>query len=189
MYRYAPPKSNIWGHALGDMPPAQLKERFTAFLERAVAEYSSRGGSLRFFVGEPPAVLPLEAQRQWGHVSGEDVKAFEQLLGATAHEGAFHSLTPEQCEMALTELAGRSSLLPGTMFLQSVEITRWLVVGSSIPTQSQVTLYYGAKPHISTLLQFETVSAFKFVSKVLQDLKLCRLNEKHLKPDRQSSKK
>ena len=189
MYRYSPPKSNIWGHSLGKMQPARQRERFAEFLKRAVAEHSFTGGSLTFFVGAAPAFLPLEAQGQWGHVTSDDVRHFEQLLGASAREGAFYLLAPQQCEVALSELIQRSALLPGSMLLQTVDISKWLIEGQPVTTQSRVTLYYGVKPCISTFLQFETTSQFEFIKRTLANLEFCKLNEKHLKPIKQGSKK
>jgi hypothetical protein len=189
MYRYSPPKSNIWGHSLGKMQPARQRELFGEFLKRAVAEHSFTGGSLQFFIGDAPAFLPLEAQGQWGHVTNEDVRHFEQLLAASAREGAFYSLTAQQCEVALTELIQDSALLPGSMLLQGVDISKWLIEGQSVATQSRLLLYYGIKPCISTFLEFETTSQFEFIKRALADLEFCKLNEKHLKPIKQGAKK
>lgn len=110
MYRYSPPKANIWGHSLGKMPPAQQRDLFAEFLKRAVVEHSFTGGSLQLFIGDAPAFLPLEAQAQWGHVTSDDLRHFEHVLGASAREGAFYSLTAHQCEAALTELVQRIRL-------------------------------------------------------------------------------
>jgi hypothetical protein len=189
MYRYSPPKSNIWGHSLGRMLPARQRELFAEFLKTAVAEHSFTGGSLTFFVGTAPAFFPLEAQAQWGHITSNDVRHFEQFLGASAREGAFYSLTSQQCEAALTELIQRSALLPGSMLLQGVDISKWLIEGQPVATQSRVALYYGMKPCISTFLEFETTGQFEFIKRVLTDLDFCKLNEKHLKPIKQGAKK
>ena len=189
MYRYSPPKSNIWGHSLGKMQAARQRELFAEFLKSAVAEHSLTGGSLTFVLGDAPAFLPVEARGQWGHVTTDDVRRFEQLLGTPAREGAFYALSTHQCESALTELIQRSALLPGTLLLQSVDISKWLIEGQPVTTQSRVTLYYGMKPCISTFLQFETTSQFEFIKRVLADLAFCKLNEKHLKPIKQGSKK
>ena len=140
-------------------------------------------------IGDAPAFLPLEAQGQWGHVTSDDVRHFEQLLGTPAREGAFYSLTAQQCEAALTELIQRSSLLPGSMFLQGVDISKWLIEGQPVATQSRVALYYGMKACISTFLEFETTNQFQFVKRVLADLDFCKLNEKHLKPIKQGARK
>ncbi len=189
MYRYSPPKSNIWGHSLGKMQPARQRELFAEFLKRAVAEHSLTGGSLQFFIGTAPAFLPLEAQAQWGHVTSDDVQHFEQLLGASEREGAFYSLTSQQCEVALTELIQCSALLPGSMLLQGVDISKWLIEGQPVATHSRVMLYYGMKPCISTFFEFETTGQFEFIKRVLADLDFCKLSEKHLKPYHQGAKK
>ena len=189
MYHYSPPKSNIWGHSLRKMQPARQRELFAAFLKRAVGEHSFTGGSLQFFIGDAPAFLPLETQGQWGHVTSDDVRYFEQLLGSPAREGAFYSLTAQQCEAALTELIQRTALLPGTMLLQGVDISKWLIEGQPVATQSRLTLYYGMKPCVSTFFEFETTGQFEFIKRVFADLDFCKLNEKHLKPIKQGPKK
>lgn len=177
MYRYSPPKSNIWGHTLGKMQPARQRDLFAEFLKRAVCEHSFTGGSLTFFVGAAPAFFPLEAQAQWGHVTSEDVRHFEQVLGASSREGAFYSLTSHQCEAALAELVQRSNLLPGSMLLQGVDISKWLIEGQPVATESRVALYYGMKPCISTFLEFETIGQFECIKRVLTDLDFCKLND------------
>ena len=148
------------------MQPARQRELFAEFLKRAVAEHSFTGGSLKFSIGDAPAFLPLEAQGQWGHVTSDDVRHFEQLLGISARDGAFYSLTAQQCDAALTELIQRSSLLPGSMLLQGVEVSKWLIEGQSVATQSRLMLYYGMKPCIATFLEFETTSQFEFITRV-----------------------
>src|SRR5690606_33506611 len=152
---YSPPKSNIWGHSLGRMQPARQRELVAEFLKMAVAEHSLTGGSLTFSVGAAPAFFPAEAQAKCGHVTSDDVRHFEQLLGSTARGGAFYSLTSQQCEAALTELLQRSALLPGSMLLQGFDISKWLIEGQAVATQSRVMLYYGMKPCISTFLRSE----------------------------------
>jgi hypothetical protein len=125
----------------------------------------------------------------WGHVTSDDVRRFEQLLRTTAREGAFYSLTPQQSELALAELIQNPTLIPGSMLLQMVQISGWLVEGQPVATRSMITLYYGMKPCISTFLEFETTSQFEFIKQVLSDLDFCKLNEKHLKPIKRGLKK
>jgi hypothetical protein len=189
MYRYSPPKSNIWGHSLRKMEPARQKALFDEFLNKAVAGHSFTGGSLTLFTGAPPAFFPPEAQAQWGHVTSDDVKRFEELFGASARDGSFYSLTPEQCATALNELIRKPAMLPGSLLLQSVDISKWLINGQPVPTQSRMMLYFGMKPCLSTFLQFETPDHFEFIKQVLSDLEFCKLNEKHLKPIKRGLKK
>ncbi len=171
------------------MEPARQKALFDEFLKRTVAEHSFTGGSLTLHIGSPPPFWPLEAQKTWGHVTSNDVLRFEQLLGTAAREGAFHSLTPKQCELALNDIIQNSSMIPGVMLLQGVDISEWLIDGQPVITQSRITLFYGMKPCISTFLQFETTGQFEFIKRVLSDLEFCKLNEKHLKPIKQGLKK
>lgn len=129
-----------------------------------------------------PAPPPLEGQEPWGHARESNLERFEQLLGTVALNGGFYSLAPEKCEIALNEIIRDSAVAPGVLLLLSVGISKWLINGQPVPTQSQINLHYGMKPCISTFLQFQTVDEFQFVKQVLSELHFCTLNEKHLKP-------
>jgi hypothetical protein len=191
MYLYSPPKSNMWGHSLRKMEPARQKALFVEFLKNVVAEYSFTNGSLTLFPGPTPSILAdhLKDSGPWGHVTSDDVKRFEHILGAVARNNWFYSLTPQQCEMALDEVIRNSALIPGVMLLQSVDISKWLIDGQPVAIQSQIMLYYGMKPCISTFLQFQTTDQFQFIKRALSDLDFCELNEKHLKPIKRGLKK
>jgi len=156
-------------------------------LKKAVAEYSMTGGNLTLFTVSDSPFFPPDAQGMRGHVTREDIERFEQLLSAP--EGSFHSLTAGQCETALAELIQNGALVSGSMLLQGVDISKWLIEGQPVDTQSRIYLYYGIKPCISTFLQFETAGQFEFIKRVLSDLNFCRLNEKHLKPIKRGLKK
>jgi len=171
------------------MEPAQQRALFADFLKKAVAEYSFTGGNLTLFLGPAPAFARFEPQSMWGHVTNIDLQRFELLLGTPAHGKGFFSLSPEQCEAALNELIQNSALVPGVSLLQSVNISKWLIDGQPVATQSQITLYYGMSSRISTFLLFETTSQFDFIKRVLLDLQFCKLSEKHLKPVKQGLKK
>lgn len=164
------------------MAPARQKMLFDQFLNTAVAEYATTGGSLKLFTGAAPPSLPPDAQAMWGHTTHGDVERFEKILGTSASNGSFDALTGQQCETALSELVQNSALARGSMLLQGIEISGWLVEGQPVRTKSSVHLYYGMNPRISTFLEFETSEQFEFIKQVLSDLKFCKLNEKHLKP-------
>ena len=131
------------------MEPTRQKALFDEFLKKAVAQYSMTGGSLTLCTGSAPAFFPPDAQSMWGHVTRQDVERFEQLFGASAHNGSFSSLTARQCEMALAELIQSSALIPGSMLLQGFDISKWLIEGKPVETHSRIHLYYGMKPCIS----------------------------------------
>jgi len=172
MYRYSPPKSNVWGHSLRNMDPARQKELFAEFLNRAVAEYSFAQSQLQFLPGSDPA----------------DVQRFEQLLGTPTKHGGFWSQTQQQSEAALNEIIRNRAGISRILFSPSINISKWLIDGQPVATQSEVSIFYGMKPCIATFLQFETVDQFQFVRQVLSDLRFCTLNEKHLKPNKRGVK-
>jgi hypothetical protein len=168
------------------MEPARQRALLDEFLKRAVAEYSFQNGSLTTS-GLPADDLQGE-EGPMGLATSGNTQRFERVLGVVARNGAFYSLTPGQCEAALNEIIRDSSLAPGVLLLQSVSISQWSINGQPAATQSQLVLYYGMKPCISTFLQFQTVDEFQFVKQVLSDLRFCKLNEKHLKPIKRGKK-
>lgn len=180
MYRYTPPKSNIWGHSLRNMEPDRQRSLFQQFLKIAVADYQFKNGSLTIFAGSPPPFL--QGQEPWGHAKESDVQAFEALLGASSRTGVFDALEPGQCDLALEEIISNPVVRPGVLLSQVVEVRAWLIDGRRSATESLISLYYGMKPCLSTFLQFGTMEEFQFVKKVFSDLQFCTLNEKRLKP-------
>jgi hypothetical protein len=167
MYSYRPPKSSVWGHLLRKIPAERAKTLFSQFLAAAVAEYKFTSASLA--INDP---------------SGEIVPRYELLVGPS-RDGRFSALTLEQSEKCIDELirdetsAGDASRFA---LAQSFQVTKWRVDGQEAPTQSSLIIHYGQLPCLSTFLQFETVEQFQSVQKVLAELGLCKLNEKHLKP-------
>ena len=177
MYRYSPPKSSIWGHSLRKMPPARERELLSKFLATAVAEYKFTNGILTI------SNDPFRAT----------IQRFERLLGIAAKGNGFYSLTAQQCQQCLEEILRDDALTAGKTssfsLLQGVAISKWRIHGQEIPTSSEITLYYGEHPCISTFLQFEDIGHFLFIRRVLEDLRLCKLSEKHLQPDKRKTAK
>ena len=172
MFRYQPPKSSVWGHLLRKMPADRAKARFQEFLATAVAEHKFNSASL----------MIQDASRQI-------VPRYERLIGMPAQNGcSFARLTLEQSDRCLDELIKDEASAPGAAghfaLAQLFEITKWRVDGQEVPTSSSVTIHYGQLPCISTFFQFETVEQFHTVRRVLEDIGLCKLNEKHLKPEK-----
>ena len=169
MFRYQPPKSSVWGHRLGKMPAERAKARFQAFLAAAVAEYHF--GSANLMIQD---------------VSGQVVPRYERLVGMPAQNGcSFAALTHEQSDRCIEELIKDEATDPGAAapfaLAQLFEITRWRIDGQEAPTNSRAIIHYGQLPCISTHFNFETVEQFHSVRRVLEDVGLCKLNEKHLK--------
>lgn len=176
MFRYQPPKSSVWGHLLRKMPADREKARFQEFLATAVAEHKFSSASLSI-----------------QDASGQVVPRYERLIGMPAQNGCcFYHLTLEQSNRCIDELIKDEASAPGAArhfaLAQMFEITKWRVDGQDVPTSSSVTIDYGQLPCISTFFQFETVEQFHSVRRVLEDIGLCKLNEKHLKPVRTKKK-
>ena len=176
MFRYQPPKSSVWGHLLRKMPADRAKARFQEFLNTAVAEHNFSSASLTI-----------------QDASGEVVPRYERLVGSPAQNGCcFYRLTLEESDRCLDELIKDEASAPGATsrfaLAQLFEITKWRVNGQEVPTTSSVSIHFGQLPCISTFFQFETVEQFYSVKRVLEDIGLCKLNEKHLKPVRTKKK-
>jgi len=153
------------------MPADRAKARFQEFLVTAVAEHKFSS-----------ATLSIQ------DASGQVVPRYERLIGMPAQNGCFYRLTLEQSNRCLDELIKDEASAPGAAshfaLAQLFEITKWRVDEQEVPTSSSVTIHYGQLPCISTFFQFETVDQFHSVRRVLEDIGLCKLNEKHLKPVR-----
>ena len=154
------------------MPAERAKARFQEFLATAVAEHKFSSASLMI-----------------QDVSGQVVPRYERLIGMPAQNGcSFAQLTLEQSNRCIDELIKDEASAPGAAghfaLTQLFESTKWWVDGQEVPTSSGVTIHYGQLPCISTFFQFETVEQFHSVRRVVDDIGLCKLNEKHLKPVR-----
>jgi hypothetical protein len=152
------------------MPAELMKARFQEFLATAVAEHNFSSASL--MIQDP---------------SGQVVPRYEHLIGLPAQNGCcFARLTLEQSNKCIDELIKDEASAPGAAghfaLAQLFQVTKWRVDGLEVPTSSSVTIHYGQLPCISTFFQFETVEQFHSVRRVLEDVGLCKLNEKHLKP-------
>ena len=153
------------------MPAERAKTLFGQFLAAAVAEHKF-----------------ISARLSIHDSSGQMVPRYERLLGTQSQEGRgrFDALTLDQSERCLDELirdeasgAGRAGRL---LLAQSFEVTKWRVGGQEVPTRSLLSIHYGQLPCLTTFLQFESLEQFLSVQRVLADIGLCKLNEKHLKP-------
>jgi hypothetical protein len=158
------------------MPAVRAKARFQEFLNTAVAEHKFSSASFTL-----------------QDASGEVVPRYERLVGIPALHGcSFPRLTHEQSERCIDELIKDEASTPGAAgnfaLAQLFEITKWRVDGEEVPTTSRVSIHYGQLPCISTFFEFETVEQFDSVRRVLEDIGLCKLNEKHLKPVRTKKK-
>jgi hypothetical protein len=172
MYRYQPPKSSVWGHSLRNMKPAKERELFQEFLRMAVAEYRIGEGSL--------SVSSIESPQ----LGARTVERFERVLNVKSFNGFFPKLAQPQIDICFKELVLDEQLCVGqhVNLLEPVVISKWLINAKQSATRSSINLYYGSLPLLSTFLRFDTLEEFQCVRDVMQTLKLCRLNDKHLKP-------
>lgn len=148
------------------MPTERARALFTEFLATAVAE--RKFSSANLFV--------QDAQR---------VPDIEIVVGIPARAGCFDSLNEDQCEKCINEIVQDESSLPGGfnpfMLVQTYEISKWRIDGQDVPTSSRVVMNYGPRIFISTFFQFDTKEQFEHIKRVLADIGICKLDEKHLK--------
>lgn len=165
-FYYRPPKSSIWGHLLRRMSAERARSLFGQFLEVAAAEYR--------FVS---AMLMLHG------VSDDAAKRFGRVVGCASPPGSFHMLSQEQCERCIDEVIRfeTSDTREPLLLTQTFEITHWNIDGAKMPTNSTVTMYYGNLPCLSTFLLFDSVEQYHKIKQIVEDLKLCKFNDKHLK--------
>jgi len=109
---------------------------------------------------------------------------FETLLGTASQHSAFQNLTEQQCELSIDAIANNENLggqkAGSCILIQSFTILRWRVSRETAETPSEVSMYYGQGAYLSTSLQFASSEDFQQIRKILDDLGLCKLNEKHL---------
>jgi hypothetical protein len=175
VYRYQPPKSNIWGHRLRNMPAAIAKQRFAAFVAATVAEYRFRNATLIITSRDPCLV-----------------QRFERRSGLSAPNKLFN-MNAVQCDACIDEIiqleASDLSSAKSLNLAQLLEITEWRIDAQRVPTRSLVTMHYGRIPCLSTLLQFDSIDQFQHIAKAFAAANLCTLNDKHLKLDKNHAKR
>ncbi|HEY2682781.1 MAG TPA: hypothetical protein VGI93_04670 [Steroidobacteraceae bacterium] len=168
MLRYQPPKADIWGHRLRHMPAARARDLLHAFLDVAAGEHR--------FISASLTVLPE---------SGDLARRFVTWLEVAPVRGGYFVLSYEQSQAALDKLVEFESHgdlnAKRVTLLQSFDISEWLIDASKVATRSSVGMHYGLLPCLSTLLAFDTEQQFEYVRAVLERLKICRLNARHLK--------
>jgi len=170
MYYYHPPKSSIWGHRLRKMHAARAWKLFSEFLATAAGAYRFQYGSLGCH-----------------GVAGNMTAHFERLLGMSARNGHFQ-LHEEQTRLCLDEIIQHEAAHPNGprpyLLLQSFTVTQWRIDGQNFATDSMFNMNYGLLPCLSTFLRFDSPAQFESIKRVLEDLGICKLNEKHLKLSR-----
>ena len=179
MFYYKPPKSSIWGHLLRKMPAEREKALFSQFLANAVGKHMFSSGYLT--IAKYSGVLST--------VSSSDpfLQRFERATGMTSQQGYFGQLTHGQSEKCVDEIIKYEALSPDesgsylVTLMQSFSICSWRIDGREVSTSSSMNLNYGKLPAVSTFLQFDTIEHFQYIKRVLEDLRFCKLNEKHLK--------
>jgi len=176
-----PPKSSVWGHSLRKMKPDKEKMLIDNFFRKAVAEYHFSVGSIFF-------------QRTLDTLSNEDIvkeskNYFIELLDITPNEIALSNLSREQFDLCLNELLNNNDLFisgkSGIVLNASMQISKWLINYKEVSTESTLSVSYGAKPWISTFFTFSSMDEFDYIKGVLEELGICRLNEKYLKEKKQ----
>ncbi len=171
MYRYHPPKASVWGHGLRKMPLSRVSDLVQRFLEEATEE--SR----------------LTRSMLWTSGAATDViQRYEKAIGLLTDDRRPTYLSPSQAAVCLDLLVvDQPGFVADNVHLSlwdQYTIIRWKHQAGQQPTPSEITVRYGARPHLGTTLVFESTEQFLSVRQILASLGLCTLNEKHLKPIR-----
>jgi hypothetical protein len=116
----------------------------------------------------------------------EAIRHFESLLEQPSYAGFFPKLSARDVDRCLDEFEAdeRWHVEFGASVLQAVSITQWLIDGIPRNTRSALHVHYGSMPVLGTMLGFESIEEFRSVKAALESIKLCKLNEKHLKERR-----
>ena len=170
-FAYRPPKSSVWGHALRNMRPGRQRALVQQFLETTTVAHGFGEGSLS--IARAIARAPVD----------EAIRHFESLLGQPAYDGFFPKLSARDVDRCLAEFEAdeRWYVEFGASVLQAISISQWLIAGVPRDTRSALHVHYGSMPVLGTMLGFESIEEFRSVKAALESIKLCKLNEKHLK--------
>jgi hypothetical protein len=156
------------------MKPGRQRALVRQFLETATAAHGFGEGSLS--IAGVIARAPVE----------EAIRHFESLLEQPSYAGFFPKLSARDVDRCLDEFEAdeRWHVEFGASVLQAVSITQWLIDGIPRNTRSALHVHYGSMPVLGTMLGFESIEEFRSVKAALESIKLCKLNEKHLKERR-----
>jgi len=170
-FRYQPPKSSIWGHRLGRMPAGRAHALLRRFLEIAAARFA-----------DGPAQLVV-------HGMDPDLDTrLAQALERSAVASGSYPLTPAGVDRCVAAIAGWEEAHPRAKapvhLTESFTIEAWRIDGRAVPTQSLLTMHYGALPCLSTFLQFDSEAQFEAIRGHFADVGLCKLDPRHLKGSR-----
>jgi hypothetical protein len=158
------------------MKPGRQRALVRQFLESTTAAHGFGEGSLS--IARVIARTPVE----------EAIRHFESLLEQPSYDGFFPKLSARDVDRCLDEFEAdeRWHVEFGASVLQAVSITQWLIDGIPRNTRSALHVHYGSMPVLGTMLGFESIEEFRSVKAALESIKLCKLNEKHLKERRRA---
>jgi len=158
------------------MKPGRQRALVRQFLESTTAAHGFGEGSLS--IARVIARTPVE----------EAIRHFESLLEQPSYDGFFPKLSARDVDRCLDEFEAdeRWHVEFGASVLQAVSITQWLIDGIPRNTRSALHVHYGSMPVLGTMLDFESIEEFRSVKAALESIKLCKLNEKHLKERRRA---
>lgn len=171
---YSPPKSSCWGHSLRKMKPDLQKELFDQFFAKAIKDYAFQLGGIFY---QPSFGGPFSSPSFDTH--------FLKLLNVKETQPAFSNLNEEQFNLCLNELLENPSLFvsgkEGATVHSFFLINTWNINGRAVPTKSHMHIYYGARPLVTPGFSFDSMDEFNYFNQIFQDLKICKLNPKHIK--------
>lgn len=86
----------------------------------------------------------------------------------------------------MNEIVKEETSFPGEAvkwlgLMKGVKIKRWNIAGQSVAIDSMIMINYGEVPCLSTHFYFNAVEEYQYVKSVLEDLSLCKLNDKYFK--------
>lgn len=115
-----------------------------------------------------------------------DIAVVEYKWSASRMCRNYEALTENEFTEHLQAIIQEESLgsRSHSILSQRFEISKWRIEGQIIPTDSTITMGYGESSYVGTRLQFDGIAQFNYIRRVLENLRLCKLNEKHLRPKR-----
>jgi len=157
------------------MSPEKQHKIIQEFFRQAVGEFLFTGGSFDVY-----GIPRVEIQR------------FEAMLETpVAEDDMFYSLSQHKSDKCLRKLIRFHALDPASArrftVVQDFKVTKWRMREATVDTDSDLFISYGKHSHIGTTLRFESLDHFTQIQRIMREIGLCELNDKHLTVVKQRS--
>jgi len=149
------------------MTPLRIHAAIDSFLYLATSEYKI-----------------ISIQLSIIHCRDEVKSVFSKYVDLTVNNGTNIDLSIQQYIDCLSAIESAHQLFTeNDLYILNVffEISKWKIKDQLHDTKSELIIWHTPFPCLTTEFQFEKLDHYYYIKQILEDLKICKLNEKHLK--------